>query len=127
MPHYPTTPLPTASSPNKRRCTLNALCICPVQIAYVAPSVTPFTDINPSFRVYEYAVKATQEVTDVHQYRIDLETANKAGSGGPSWDLAYTATSYYGLPDATAASWDALARRMLNASAVAPGDTGSYC
>jgi len=40
----------------------------PIGISYTAPSVTPYTDKNPSFRIYEYD-RNTYEILNYHQVR----------------------------------------------------------
>ena len=81
----------------------------PVLTAFVAPSVTTFTDINPSFRVYEYD-RATGEILDYHQYHLDLLETIRTNQ--TSWELYYSARAAFGVPDMSPASWLGVARRL---------------
>lgn len=44
----------------------------PVSVAYVAPSVTTYTDLNPSYRIYEYN-RTDGTILNYQQYYTDLE------------------------------------------------------
>lgn len=45
-----------------------------VSVGYVAPSITPFLDLNPGFRVYKID-STTFEVVDAITYIADLDQA----------------------------------------------------
>lgn len=70
----------------------------PISIQWVAPSVTTYQGLNPSFRVYE-ADGDSKQVTDVLQYRLNLADANENPDSTPVWDLAYSYLDYYGYTD----------------------------
>ncbi|CAO3591762.1 unnamed protein product [Absidia cylindrospora] len=64
-----------------------------ISVAYVAPSITPYFQVNPSFRVYKVD-KNTFEVLDSLTYMADLEEAN-ALDIEPVWRLEYSAKEAY--------------------------------
>ncbi|CAG8514318.1 22627_t:CDS:10 [Racocetra persica] len=65
-----------------------------VGIAYIAPSVTSFKNMNPAFRVYEID-KVTKKILNHYTYSMDLQEANRLDK--PEWKLLYDAKSLYGL------------------------------
>jgi sphingomyelin phosphodiesterase len=77
-------------------------------VVYIAPSVTPFPNINPSYRIYVMDPN-TYEIIDYEQYHLDLSEANSLVMQNRSeeitWKLAYTARSEYNLEDLRASSW----------------------
>lgn len=75
----------------------------PVHVAYLGPSVTPFTSLNPAFRIYKYSRK-TYQLLNHYTYSFDLMEANKPGNE-PQWYLLYDAKNTYGLKDMSANSW----------------------
>jgi len=79
----------------------------PVSVGWVAPSVTPFTYLNPSFRVFEYDPE-TFEIVDYHQYNMDLNSSWSTGTA--EWKLYYSAKQAYGLKDMSAQSWTDLVK-----------------
>lgn len=81
----------------------------PLSVGFVSPSVTPDTDVNPSFRVYLYN-RSTFEVLDIHQYVFNLTDANKRGV--PSWNLSYTMRAEYGMDGLAAGDFQDLLSRM---------------
>jgi sphingomyelin phosphodiesterase len=44
----------------------------PISVAYVAPSVTTYTNLNPSYRIYEYN-RTDGTILNYQQYYTDLE------------------------------------------------------
>mmetsp|Transcript_9201 Transcript_9201/g.9161 ORF Transcript_9201/g.9161 Transcript_9201/m.9161 type:complete len:420 (+) Transcript_9201:430-1689(+) len=72
----------------------------PLSVQWVAPSVTTYQGLNPSFRIYE-ADTVTKLVTDVHQYRLDLAAANLNPTVTPTFELAYSYLDLYGVSDLT--------------------------
>mmetsp|Transcript_17378 Transcript_17378/g.51931 ORF Transcript_17378/g.51931 Transcript_17378/m.51931 type:complete len:580 (+) Transcript_17378:28-1767(+) len=85
-------------------------------VAYVSPSITPYTLMNPGYRVFELATNhSTSLLTESFTYVLDLELANRAGTPQPpAWQLEYAAMSAYSLPDLSPASWANLTERMRN-------------
>ncbi|WFD32157.1 hypothetical protein MSPP1_003202 [Malassezia sp. CBS 17886] len=64
--------------------------------AFIGPSLTPLTNVNPSLRVYEVDPE-TYDVVDYLQYYTpidDFHTLGKAGHG-PVWRLLYRARETY--------------------------------
>lgn len=82
-----------------------------VGVQFVAPSLTTFTNINPSFRVFELD-PSTFEFLDFEQYRANLDETIQ--NNGASWDVAYRATEAYGVPDLTPQSMQSLVDRFIN-------------
>jgi len=80
-------------------------------MAYIAPSLTTFTRINPSYRVYELDA-TTFEVLDYIQFRTDLATTIRDDI--PTWTAVYSARDLYDLPDMSAKSWHSLIDRMVH-------------
>ncbi|NWV69945.1 ASM phosphodiesterase, partial [Malurus elegans] len=88
----------------------------PVSIAFVAPSVTTYINLNPGYRVYEVASSypgSSHAVLDHETFILNLTEANTAPPGTPPrWQRLYRAREAYGLPTAFPADWDRLVRRM---------------
>jgi len=82
----------------------------PTSVQLIAPSVTTFTNINPSFRIFAYD-KSTYELLDMYQYHTNLTQANIDNS--PTWTLTYQATKDYRIPDLTAASYQLLWNNLV--------------
>jgi sphingomyelin phosphodiesterase len=74
----------------------------PLAVCYLAPSLTPFTNINPSFRAYYYN-RTSGAVLDYEQFTMNLTFANEEDR--PEFDLVYAARAAYGLEDLSPASW----------------------
>ncbi|KAG2235672.1 hypothetical protein INT48_008548 [Thamnidium elegans] len=60
-----------------------------ISVGYVAPSITPFHNLNPGFRVYKIDTE-TFEVVDSITYTADLDQAS-AWLDGPNWHVEYSA------------------------------------
>ncbi|XP_027529504.1 LOW QUALITY PROTEIN: sphingomyelin phosphodiesterase-like [Neopelma chrysocephalum] len=88
----------------------------PVSIAFVAPSVTTYINLNPGYRVYEVAASypgSSHAVLDHETFILNLTEANAAPPGTPPrWQRLYGAREAYGLPAAFPADWDRLVRRL---------------
>ncbi|XP_039913150.1 sphingomyelin phosphodiesterase [Hirundo rustica] len=88
----------------------------PVSIAFIAPSVTTYINLNPGYRVYEVAGSypgSSHAVLDHETFILNLTEANAAPPGTPPrWQRLYGARTAYGLPTAFPADWDRLVRRM---------------
>ena len=65
---------------------------------YICPSLTPFPNVLPSFRVYEID-SITKEVIDYIQYRFNLDKSNKEKL--PYWYIGYRATEFFKVKDMT--------------------------
>ncbi|KAF9105018.1 hypothetical protein BGX29_000830 [Mortierella sp. GBA35] len=68
-----------------------------VSTAWIGPSVTPYTDLNPAFGVYKVDTK-TWNVFDSLTYVADLDKSASwnATSSSPNWHLEYSARQTYG-------------------------------
>ncbi|KAI9495494.1 Metallo-dependent phosphatase-like protein [Zychaea mexicana] len=64
-----------------------------ISMAYVAPSITPFDEINPGFRMYQVDAE-TFEVVDSITYVADLDQAPN-WLNGPNWHVEYSAREAY--------------------------------
>ena len=82
----------------------------PSNIAYIAPSITPYHGLNPSYRLY--SVAADGRVVDHQTYVMDLEEANKRPDQDPHYRLLYSARSAYNMPDLSPLSWHNVANRL---------------
>ncbi|CAI5773755.1 sphingomyelin phosphodiesterase [Podarcis lilfordi] len=86
----------------------------PVGIAFVAPSVTTYVNLNPGYRVYQVdgpRPGSSFQVLDHETFILNLTLANVPGAK-PQWQRLYGARQAYGLASAFPADWDALVRRM---------------
>ncbi|KAG0355265.1 Metallo-dependent phosphatase-like protein [Gamsiella multidivaricata] len=68
-----------------------------ISTAWIGPSVTPYTDLNPGFRVYKVDTKSWN-VFDAQTYVADLNQAASwdASGSSPNWHLEYSARKAYG-------------------------------
>eukprot|EP00753_Platysulcus_tardus_P007634 PLAT15323.1.p1 GENE.PLAT15323.1~~PLAT15323.1.p1 ORF type:complete len:585 (-),score=266.44 PLAT15323.1:219-1973(-) len=76
----------------------------PTNVAFVAPSITTYTKLNPSFRQFDYDIP-TATLLDYHQYRAENITAASESGIAPAFHLGYSARQHYKLDDMSAASW----------------------
>jgi len=81
----------------------------PVNTIYIAPSVTTFWDINPSFRIYELD-RVSWQVKNYIQYHMNITRANEEGK--PTWEIYYDALSNYDIPDCSPQSWQSVSDRL---------------
>ena len=82
-------------------------------VVMVAPSVTPYTNNNPAFRIYTMDL-ITGTLLGYHQYFLNLTKANEMAAlkQVPSFELSYTTALEYGLEDLTPHSYAALIERF---------------
>ncbi|KAF9317855.1 hypothetical protein BG003_000251 [Podila horticola] len=68
-----------------------------IATAWIGPSVTPYTNLNPGFRVYKVDTKSWN-VFDSLTYIADLNQAASwdASGSSPNWHLEYSARAAYG-------------------------------
>ncbi|KIJ21978.1 hypothetical protein PAXINDRAFT_124362 [Paxillus involutus ATCC 200175] len=67
-------------------------------LSWTGPSVTPLTNLNSGFRVYEID-SATFEVLDAHTYKSSVDTFSALDSQvqyGPTFELEYSTRETYG-------------------------------
>ncbi|GAA5807073.1 hypothetical protein MFLAVUS_000423 [Mucor flavus] len=77
-----------------------------ISVGYVAPSITPFHNLNPGFRVYKIDTE-TFEVVDSITYTADLDQSS-TWLEGPNWHVEYSAREAFNstlapLPSPTSA------------------------
>uniref|UniRef100_A0AAR5Q9V9 Sphingomyelin phosphodiesterase n=1 Tax=Dendroctonus ponderosae TaxID=77166 RepID=A0AAR5Q9V9_DENPD len=84
-------------------------------VAYLAPSVTSFTNYNPAFRIYYVDgdhENTTREVLEHETWTFDLDTANLPGNE-PNWFKSYSATDEFQLNSLRPNEWNNLIERMI--------------
>ncbi|KAL0084755.1 Metallo-dependent phosphatase-like protein [Phycomyces blakesleeanus] len=69
-----------------------------ISMAYIAPSITPYLNVNPGFRVYKVDTD-TFEVVDSITYYAKLDEAEMWGEQGPIWQKEYSAREAYLTPN----------------------------
>ena len=82
----------------------------PTNVAYIAPSVTPYHGTNPSYRLYTVAVSG--EMLDHQTFIMDIDEANKSPEKEPDWPLLYSAKAAYNMEDLSPASWQVVVHRL---------------
>lgn len=99
----------------------------PLSVAYIAPSVTTYIDLNPGYRVYYVDGNypgSSRFVLDHETYILNLTKVNHRpgtatpGSASspdpdPKWTLLYRASKAYGLPSLFPADWNGLIQTFL--------------
>lgn len=90
----------------------------PLGVAFIAPSVTTYVNLNPGFRVYYVDGQypgSSHLVLDHETYILNLTEANNHSRGqatgpdpNPKWTLLYRATEAYGLSTLFPSDWDVL-------------------
>ncbi|XP_060838777.1 sphingomyelin phosphodiesterase isoform X1 [Rhopalosiphum padi] len=79
----------------------------PVSIAYVGPSVTPYYDLNPGYRIYYVdgdREHSTRAVLDHETWVMNLKEANLYDY--PIWQKLYSTQAAYSLPSLRPEDWD---------------------
>ncbi len=87
----------------------------PVSVAFIAPSVTAFYNLNPGFRIYTmdgYYFNSSWCVLDHETYIMNLTEANLFGQ--PKWRKEYTLKEEYNLENAFPADLDSLVTTFQN-------------
>ncbi|XP_075707385.1 sphingomyelin phosphodiesterase [Rhinoderma darwinii] len=88
----------------------------PLSVAFIAPSVTTFINLNPGFRVYQVDGEypdSSHVVLDHETYILNLTEANKRPNEVPRWSLLYSALNTYAMKSAYPADWEDLVQRFL--------------
>lgn len=86
-----------------------------VNIAYIGPSVTPYYDLNPGYRIYYIDGdhdKTTRAVVDHETWVMNLEEANLYNY--PRWYREYTTRKAFHMPSLVPQEWDNLLNRMVD-------------
>jgi sphingomyelin phosphodiesterase len=89
----------------------------PNNVAYVGPSVSPYYDLNPGYRIYYVDGdhdKSTRAVIDHESWTMNLREANLYGY--PIWFKLYSVRQAFGMDALRPADWDLLIDRMTNDS-----------
>lgn len=96
-----------------------------VGVAFIAPSVTTFVNLNPGFRVYYMDGNypgSSRWVLDHETYILNLTEANHHPTSSlqslqpdpnPKWTLLYRASQAYGVSSVYPSDWDGLIRAFL--------------
>ncbi|KAB0799106.1 hypothetical protein PPYR_06986 [Photinus pyralis] len=88
----------------------------PNNVAYVAPSVTPFSGYNPAYRIYHVDGEhpdSTWEVIDHETWIMDLDKANSNLNENPEWFKLYSAREAFDMPNLRPLEWHKLIYRMV--------------
>ncbi|CAL1539136.1 unnamed protein product [Lymnaea stagnalis] len=91
----------------------------PVGVAYVAPSVTPFSNLNMGYRFYTvdgYYKNSSFQVVDHETFYLNLTRANLEGK--ITWELEYSAKASYGMSNLYPADWNKLIELMATNNTV---------
>ncbi|KAK9736131.1 Calcineurin-like phosphoesterase [Popillia japonica] len=86
-----------------------------INIAYVGPSVSPYYDLNPGYRIYYIDGdhdKTTRAVIDHESWTMNLREANLYGY--PIWFKLYSARQAFGMEALRPQDWDQLVEKMTN-------------
>ncbi|XP_022691550.1 sphingomyelin phosphodiesterase-like [Varroa jacobsoni] len=81
----------------------------PINIAYIGPSVTTYSYLNPSFRIYRSNAK-TNNIVDHETYFLNLTQANAENRA--EWQLEYSARKDIPLEELTPRHWSNYVDRM---------------
>ncbi|ERL84609.1 hypothetical protein D910_02037 [Dendroctonus ponderosae] len=87
----------------------------PINVAYVGPSVSPYYDLNPGYRIYYVDGdhdKTTRAVVDHETWTMNLKEANIYGY--PIWFQLYSARQSFGMDSLRPRDWDDFVERMTN-------------
>ncbi|MBN3300635.1 ASM phosphodiesterase, partial [Amia calva] len=87
----------------------------PLGVAFIAPSVTTYVNLNPGYRMYyvdgNYS-GSSRLVLDHETHILNLTEANNR-TASPRWRLLYRAREAYGLETLFPADWDGLIKTFL--------------
>ncbi|XP_054158127.1 sphingomyelin phosphodiesterase-like [Oppia nitens] len=81
----------------------------PINLAYIGPSITPFTENNPSYRLYY--MDSDSYLVDHETYYFNLTDANR-GKKGPKWVSEYKAMKTFNLTSMSPHSWHELVHKF---------------
>ncbi|XP_028840193.1 sphingomyelin phosphodiesterase [Denticeps clupeoides] len=97
----------------------------PLGVAFIAPSLTTYINLNPGFRIYYVDGRYPESshlVLDYETFILNLTEANyhvappttdSVHDPNPKWTLLYRATTAYGMPTLFPADWDHLTQTFL--------------
>jgi len=84
-------------------------------VAYVGPSVTPYYDLNPGYRIYYVDgdhKSTTRAVVDHETWVMNLKEANLYNY--PIWYQLYSTRSAYQMPSLLPQDWDSLLNKLTS-------------
>lgn len=81
----------------------------PIGLAYIGPSITPFTENNPAYRLYY--MEDSGILNDHETFYFNLTEANH-NNRGPQWKHEYRAMEKFGLDDMSPDSWHNLSIKL---------------
>lgn len=85
-----------------------------VKTQWIGPSMTTWTNLAPSYRVFEIDWD-TNQIIDYTQYRLDLNKYNEIGPNATlSWDPVYSFKDLYKVSDTSAASMQTIKDKFWN-------------
>jgi len=90
----------------------------PVGVVYIAPSLTTYSMLNPSYRIFVYD-NDTNQPLNYNQYRLNLTFWNQNTTGPIAWDLAYDVISQYNMSNMTYAAFDQVVSQLNTSAEVA--------
>jgi len=79
-----------------------------IGVAYVSPSVTTYSNLDPAYRVYDVSQR-DWTITNHYTFIMNLTEANQ--SEEPRWQLLYDAKSEYNLTNLQPVDWHKLLKR----------------
>lgn len=85
----------------------------PTTVAYIGSSTTPYSNVNPSYKIYTAdgdRPESTRLVLDGETYFMNLTEANLFGV--PRWKKLYSYKDAYNMPSLLPEDWDVLLRSM---------------
>ncbi|XP_063219326.1 sphingomyelin phosphodiesterase isoform X2 [Bacillus rossius redtenbacheri] len=88
-------------------------------VAYIGPSVTPYSDLNPGYRIYYVDgdhPESTRAVVDHETWVMNLKEANLYDY--PIWYKLYSVRSSYQMPSLLPQDWDSLLNKLTIDSSV---------
>ena len=83
----------------------------PISVAYISPSITTYTNLNPGYRTYTVD-QQSWTVLDHQTYVLNLTKANQP-QAVPEWEFEYSAKEAFNLTSLSAASWNLLYKKWL--------------
>lgn len=81
----------------------------PVGVSYISPSVTPWSSLNPGYRIYYVDGDhdtTTRQVIDHETWVMDLQQANLLSLDNPTYYQLYSARYAYNMKSLRPADWD---------------------
>lgn len=83
----------------------------PIGIQYIGPSITPFTENNPSYRIYHQDKQGN--ILDSETYYFNLTEANETPTSEPNWRFSYSARAHLNMTQGlTAGQWHQYLQRL---------------